>query len=245
MKNINRLFRMGIHKFLALLLLLLSSFYSYSQIVGDSDTDYKSSLHDKIIHDSSFVELCTCNLIRDNQEIVKYYEKQEAGDSIVWELTYVNLPSTWTLNRVSDNIQWYPYADEIERTFSYKPDSIDNFLKVDIEHGRNEGYGSISFNTYLKDDFIGTITSTKLSLSIANSSSVVRVEKDKLLHYYEGKIYMDSDFKGAQLQVYDLHGRLLLDQLIQSSTIDFVAVKRASYLVNIVRDGNILKALKI
>lgn len=80
--------------------------------------------------------------------------------------------------------------------------------------------------------------------SSSSSISVVSDLNDKLLYYFDNKVFVDREFAGTDLEVFDIKGQMVLNTKVKSDNIDFTPLTGGIYIARISRDGEILKSHK-
>ena len=202
------------------------------------------------VSDSAFKSVdSNASLTLSNTE-VSINKKLTAGKEYSWMITNTSLPSYWSMLSVCDKFDCYFAPIVGTKKFTAVADSTKNFIKVDIQHNKKTGYGYVVLAVYDRLDSAATVKTTKFSLLVkkgtGGTGSVSRVEdaSDKLLHYFDNKIFVDIEFNGAQLEVYDIKGQLVLNTKVNADNIDFTPLNNGIYIARISRDGEILKSHK-
>ena len=165
-----------------------------------------------------------------------------------WKITNVNMPSGWTFLTICDAENCVNYPASQRGTFKAKALVSDNVYKITIDHAKKAGYGSVTLKAWRgKDSTSATLAKDlKFSMLTSNSSSISVVSdlNDKLLYYFDNKVFVDREFAGTDLEVFDIKGQMVLNTKVSSDNIDFTPLTGGMYIVRISRDGEILKSHK-
>jgi hypothetical protein len=165
-----------------------------------------------------------------------------------WKITNVTVPSNWTFLTICDAVDCVNYPASQRNTFKAKGVVNDDKYKITIDHKKNAGYGYVMLKAWRGKDSTSTTLSKdlKFSLIATNSSSISLISdaSDKLLHYFDNKIFVDVEFNGAQLEVFDIQGQLVLDTKVASDNIDFSPIANGIYIARISKDGQVVKSHK-
>lgn len=196
------------------------------------------SFHEKVTSIATVVD--SAKVINGTFDLLK-------DTTYVWNVpsATVSLPSTWSFLSLCDNFNCY-YAPIITQEFKGKTLKADNPIKVEIKHNKKAGYGSIIVELWKKSNKTGTIKSYKYSLltTTAASISLLSDVNEKLLYYFDNKIFVDRDFKNAQLQVVDINGRQIIDTKVSSDNIDFTPISSGIFIATVIKDGQVAKTIK-
>jgi hypothetical protein len=165
-----------------------------------------------------------------------------------WKITNVNMPSGWTFLTICDAENCVNYPASQRGTFKAKALVSDNVYKITIDHAKKAGYGSVTLKAWRgKDSTSATLAKDlKFSMLTSNSSSISVVSdlNDKLLYYFDNKVFVDIEFAGTDLEVFDIKGQMVLNTKVSSDNIDFTPLTGGIYIARISRDGEILKSHK-
>jgi thiol-disulfide isomerase/thioredoxin len=170
------------------------------------------------------------------------------GTTYVWEVdsSKVKSPTNWSITSICDNIDCYLYPATLSKEFTAKANKTDNYVKVGFIHNRKVGYGYAEVNIYEKANKIPTLKTYKYSLLVSNSSStsVISPVEDKLLYYFDKRIFIDNDHRGATLTITDMNGKKVLNSKINSNAIDFTPNTKGVYIANVIAHGEIVNTRK-
>lgn len=165
----------------------------------------------------------------------------------VWNVpsATISLPSTWSFLSLCDNFNCY-YAPITTQEFKGKALKADNPIKVEIKHNKKPGYGSIVVELWKKSNKAGTIKSYKFSLLTTTTASISILSdiNEKLLYYFDNKIFVDNEFKNAQLQIVDINGRQIMDTKVSSDNVDFTPTSNGIFIATVIKDGQVAKTIK-
>ena len=170
------------------------------------------------------------------------------GTNYTWTVKKSNifLPNGagWKLATICDPRNCYIYKDDLTDTFNAR--SSNNKIYLTFDHNKTVGYGYAILDLWKTSEGESKKVSYKYSLLTSNASSITLVSdaSDKLLHYFDNKIFVDVEFNGAQLEVYDLKGQLILNTKVVSDNIDFTPLTSGIYIARISKDGQVLKSHK-
>ena len=194
--------------------------------------------------DSTRKSLSVSSLTSDETDITAIYKNLTENDNVTWVLTGVKMPSGWTFAQICDANCYENVAVGTRKNFDYT--ATFNNLKPTIKHTKKEGYGYITVRTFKTSDSAGTVTNTRFSLLISKASvGVISSDvSEKLLYYFDKKIFVDREFTGANLEVFDIKGQMVLNTKVKSDNIDFTPLTGGIYIARISRDGEILKSHK-
>lgn len=165
-----------------------------------------------------------------------------------WKITDVKIPTNWTFLTICDAQDCVNYPTTQRNTFKAKGNINDDKYKITIDHKKNSGYGFVMLKAWRGKDSTSTTLAKDLKFSLlastSSSISVISDASDKLLHFFDNKIFVDVDFNGAQLEVYDIKGQLVLDTKVASDNIDFSPISNGIYIARISKDGQVMKSHK-
>lgn len=165
-----------------------------------------------------------------------------------WKITNVSMPSGWTFLTICDAVDCVNYPGTQRNTFKAKGNPTLDIYKLTIDHAKTVGYGSVSLKAWRGKDSTSTTLAKdlKFSLLTSNSSSISVVSdlEDKLLYYFDNKVFVDREFTGANLEVFDIKGQMVLNAKVKSDNIDFSPLNNGIYIARISKDGEILKSHK-
>jgi hypothetical protein len=165
-----------------------------------------------------------------------------------WKITNVNMPTGWTFLTICDAENCVNYPASQRGTFKAKALASDNSYKITIDHAKKVGYGSVSLKAWRGKDSTSTTLAKDLKFSMLTSSSssisVVSDLNDKLLYYFDNKVFVDREFAGTDLEVFDIKGQMVLNTKVNSDNVDFTPLTGGIYIARISRDGEILKSHK-
>lgn len=165
-----------------------------------------------------------------------------------WKITNVNMPSGWTFLTICDAENCVNYPGVQRSTFKAKGNPTLDVYKITIDHAKKVGYGSVSLKAWRGKDSTSTTLAKDLKFSMLTSSSssisVVSDLNDKLLYYFDNKVFVDREFAGTDLEVFDIKGQMVLNTKVKSDNIDFTPLTGGIYIARISRDGEILKSHK-
>jgi len=165
-----------------------------------------------------------------------------------WKITNVNMPTGWTFLTICDAENCVNYPASQMGTFKAKALASDNSYKITIDHAKKVGYGSVSLKAWRGKDSTSTTLAKDLKFSMLTSSSssisVVSDLNDKLLYYFDNKVFVDREFAGTDLEVFDIKGQMVLNTKVNSDNVDFTPLTGGIYIARISRDGEILKSHK-
>ena len=168
--------------------------------------------------------------------------------SYTWKITNVTMPSGWTFLTICDAVDCVNYPGFQRNTFKASGNPTKDIYKLTIDHAKKAGYGNVSLKAWKGKDSTSTTSAKDLKFSLlasaSSSISLISDASDKLLHYFDNKIFVEVDFNGAQLDVYDLKGQLVLDTKVASNNIDFSPVANGIYIARISKDGQVMKSHK-
>ena len=171
-----------------------------------------------------------------------------SGSTYVWELnpSKVKIPSKWSVTSVCDNNDCFLYPAVTTKEFVAKSDKKLNYIKVAFNYDRTDGYGFAEVDLYDKANKAATLKTYKYSLLVSKSSSISLVSglDEKLLFYFDNRIFIDNDHKGAILSITDINGKNVLNSKINSSVIDFAPSAKGVYIANVISDGLIVNTRK-
>jgi hypothetical protein len=169
-----------------------------------------------------------------------------AGESVKWEVVNVALPSNWSLVSVCDNVTCYTYPTTKSQTFSYKDiNNGGNYIKVDIAHRRNPGYGFVNIKVFVTSKPSTTTKIAKYALLVSNSSSIVTtVTENELFTYFDKMLFIDKKFKNSIIMITDMSGRTVKNALISGDTYDVNNLTKGIYIANVITEGKIVKTRK-
>ena len=205
-----------------------------------------------IILDSAYLKVnsIAASGTPDNHDVKANYivDNLVSGDTIKWTVKSISpspLPSGWSVSSLKDNNGTYTYAAGLSKKFAFKPSS-ENFLTVNFKHSNKPGYAFATINTFRTKDSSATSKNLKVSLLTTAGASITLLSdlNDKLLYYFDKKVFIDQEFQGSVLNVFDMNGRLLQTEKINSTTIDFNSAK-GIYLITVSNDGATLKSTKV
>ena len=169
-----------------------------------------------------------------------------SGTNYTWIIKKSNIviPNGWKLSTICDPRNCYDYTDDRTDTFNARPSS--NKIYLGFDHAKTVGYGYAILNLWKTAEGESKSVAYKYSLLTSNSSSISLVSdvSDKLLYYFDKKIFVDREFSGLQLEVYDLNGKKVLNTKVNADNIDFSPLNNGIYIARISRDGEILKSHK-
>ena len=158
------------------------------------------------------------------------------------------MPSGWTFLTICDAVDCVNYPGFQRNTFKASGNPTKDIYKLTIDHAKKAGYGNVSLKAWKGKDSTSTTSAKDLKFSLlasaSSSISLISDASDKLLHYFDNKIFVDVKFNGAQLEVYDLKGQLVLDTKVASNNIDFSPVANGIYIARISKNGQVMKSHK-
>lgn len=164
-----------------------------------------------------------------------------------WKITNVTIPATWTFLTICDPAVCVNYPGTQRATFKATGNPTLDIYKINIDHKKKAGYGYVMLKSWKGKDSTGTSAKDlKFSLlaSAGASISLMSDASDKLLHYFDNKIFVDIEFNGAQLEVYDIKGQLVLNTKVNADNIDFTPLTNGLYIARISKDGQVMKSHK-
>jgi hypothetical protein len=165
-----------------------------------------------------------------------------------WKITNVNMPTGWTFLTICDAENCVNYPGVQRSTFKAKGNPTLDVYKITIDHAKKVGYGSVSLKAWRGKDSTSTTLAKDLKFSMLTSSSssisVVSDLNDKLLYYFDNKVFVDREFAGTDLEVFDIKGQMVLNTKVNSDNVDFTPLTGGIYIARISRDGEILKSHK-
>jgi hypothetical protein len=164
-----------------------------------------------------------------------------------WKVTNVTIPATWTFLTICDPAVCVNYPGTQRATFKATGNPTIDIYKITIDHKKKAGYGYVMLKSWKGKDSTGTSAKDlKFSLlaSAGSSISLVSDASDKLLHYFDNKIFVDIEFNGAQLEVFDIKGQLVLNTKVNADNIDFTPLTNGIYIARISKDGQVMKSHK-
>jgi hypothetical protein len=203
-----------------------------------------------IIKDSVMETRYKANTLPLSDSIVDFYSYYtgdvNVGSKVTWKVQSSSIPANWKFVSICDNFNCYTFSNTLGASFIDSARANSNFLKAEIIHRRNPGYGYAIIRTWVNSDSVNTAKNTKLSLLVSNSASIGIVSdvNDKLLYYFDNKLFVDRDFKNAQIQVVDINGREIMGTTIQSDNIDFTPLTNGIYIARVIKDGQVAKTIK-
>jgi hypothetical protein len=199
----------------------------------------------KIMDDSTRMVVSTVNLTTTEVDIPAYFKNLTNNDNVTWVITDIKMASGWTFTQICDAACYENALVGTRKSFKYTTTEFNN-LKPTIKHDKKEGYGFVGIRTFKTSDSAGTVSNTKITLFVTKSSaSIVSADaSEKVLHYFDKKIFVDTEFNGAQLEVYDLNGKSVLSAKVNSDNIDFTPLTNGIYIARISKDGEVLKSHK-
>lgn len=164
-----------------------------------------------------------------------------------WNVDSVKIPATWSIKTVCDNNLCYDYPAVKTKDFTASGSSTNDVLKIGFRNNKIAGYGYVKATITKKGSTNAADKKAyKFSLLVSGTASVSLVSdvNEKLLYYFDNKIFVDRDFKNAQLQVVDINGRQIMDTKVSSDNIDFVPTTNGIYIATVVKDGQVAKTIK-
>jgi hypothetical protein len=205
-----------------------------------------------IMNDSFRVNVYSANTRPASDSITSYvasFSNLKSGDNITWKVSNISLASGWKLKSICDNgsCKNYP-ALNYKQSFNYSSGIASNYLDVEIYHNRIVGYGYFNVNVYKNtgSDSVATNKTVRFALLVTNNTSITIAvnDQDKILYYFDKTIFVDKDFNKSDLIIYDLTGKIVLEQKISGTAVEFSPMSEGCYMAHVVKDGLILKTLK-
>ena len=198
----------------------------------------------KIMDDSTRKTLSTIGLTATEIDITGIYKNLVDNDNVTWTITDIKMATGWIFTQICDFNCYENATVGLRKTFNYTPTY--NNLKPTIKHDKKPGYGWVSVRTFKTSDSAKTVVTTKFALLVTASASIAILSdaSEKLLYYFDNKIFVDREFNGAQLDVYDLNGKSVLSAKVNSDNIDFTPLTGGIYIARISRDGQVMKTHK-
>lgn len=203
----------------------------------------------KIMDDSTYKAIGNIASVTDSSvEIKAMFKNVVNNDEIFWRITDVKMATGWEFSQICDAECFEKKGTGFSSKFNFTSAQYNNLLPK-FKHNKRAGYGFILVRAFKNSDSAGTVTNTKISLltstGAATGSVVLTTDaSDKLLHYFDNKIFVDREFNGAQLEVYDIKGQLVLDTKVASDNIDFSPISNGIYIARISKDGQVMKSHK-
>ncbi|MBL7788401.1 MAG: Omp28-related outer membrane protein [Chitinophagales bacterium] len=165
-----------------------------------------------------------------------------------WKVTNVTIPSNWTFLTICDPAVCVNYPATQRASFKATGNPTTDIYKITIDHKRNAGYGYVMLKSWKGKDSTSTTSAKDLKFSLlastASSITLVSDASDKLLYFFDNKIFVDRDFNGAQLEVYNIKGQQVLNAKVTSDNIDFSPLTNGIYIARVSKDGQVLKSHK-
>ena len=202
----------------------------------------------KIMDDSTYRVVGNIASVTDSfVEPKAMFKNLVNNDNVRWRITDVKMAPGWSFAQICDVDCHENVTTGFSKTFAYT--AVYNHLLPKFKHNKKAGYGFITIRAFKTSDSASTVTNTKISLltttgaatgSIMLSSAV----NDRLLYYFDSKIFIDREFNGSHLEIYDLNGKSVLSAKVNSDNIDFTPLTGGIYIARISRDGEILKSHK-
>jgi len=165
-----------------------------------------------------------------------------------WKIESIaNLLPTWKLVTVCDNFLCYNYPTVTNKDFTAKGVFAEDYIKLGILHNKKPGYGFAEASITKKGSTLPTDTKKyKFSLLVTATGSVNLISDatEKLLYYFDNRIFIDKDLIGSDVQVFDMKGQQLMSSKVNSDNIDFNPSTNGIYIAIVSKDGQVLKTHK-
>jgi hypothetical protein len=207
-----------------------------------------------IIGDTFFQAVYSANTLAVKDSLLSSLKKEinttinniSSGESVKWEVVNVALPSNWSLVSVCDNVTCYTYPATKSQTFSYKDiNNGGNYIKVDIAHRRNPGYGFVNIKVFVTSKPSTTTKIAKFALLVSNSSSIVTsVEEKGLFTYFDKMLFIDKKYRNNNLIISDMSGKLVKTTTISDDTLEVNNLPKGVYIANVISNGEIVNTRK-
>lgn len=167
-----------------------------------------------------------------------------------WKITSINLPTTlgWKLLTICDAVDCVNYPAVQRNSFKATGNVSNDIYKITIDHNKKAGYGYVILKAWRGKDSTSTTLSKDYKFSLltttGSSISLLTDADEKLLYYFDNKIFVDREFKNAQLEVYDIKGQRVMDTKVTSDNIDFDQLTKGIYIARVIVDGQVAKTHK-
>lgn len=182
--------------------------------------------------DSVHLNSFSSNLAATNNELSAKLKLMSAK-TFDWSIEKIQLPSTWKLLSVCDNVSCYTYSTGLKNSFLSTGIEKDDFLKLDIEHNKKEGYGFVTVKITEKDAPQNT-ASIKFSMNIKKSTaSISQSIPSNTWHIDDQKIVLDNYTRNDLVSVYDLQGRDMRLVINDEKAIEIRTLNEGIYILRI------------